>query len=58
MHGMKMERVAAALGHADTSVTYNTYLHFFPDSWDEDMERFSAGLAAPSARVTPLQREA
>ena len=56
MHGMKMERVAAALGHADTSITYKTYPHFFPDSWDEDMERFSAGLVAPSARVTPLRQ--
>ncbi|MDJ0335362.1 site-specific integrase [Salinibacterium sp. G-O1] len=58
MHGMAMERVAAALGHADTGITYKTYLHFFPDQWDADMARFSAGLASPSARVTPLQREA
>lgn len=56
--GMPMERVAAALGHADTSITYKTYLHFFPDAWDSDMARFEASLAAPSARVTPLQREA
>lgn len=55
---MKMEKVAAALGHADTSVLYKTYLHFFPDSWDDDMDRFEASLAALSARVTPLQREA
>lgn len=53
-----MERAAGALGHADTSVTYKTYLHFFPDAWDADMARFEESLAAPSARVTPLQREA
>lgn len=58
MHGMAMERVAAALGHADTGITCKTYLHFFPDRWEADMARFSAGLAAPNARVIPLQREA
>ncbi len=57
-HGMAMERVAAALGHADTGVTYKTYLHFFPDQWDADMARLSAGLAAPDAQVTPLRRKA
>lgn len=50
--------VAAALWHADTSITYKTYLHFFPDPCDADMARFEASLAAPSVRVTPLQREA
>jgi integrase len=58
MHGMAMERVAAALGHADTGITYKTYLHFFPDQWDANMARFSAGLSTPDARITPLQREA
>ncbi|CAN5275031.1 hypothetical protein BH09ACT3_BH09ACT3_14930 [soil metagenome] len=58
LSGMPMERVAAALGHADTSITYKTYLHFFPDAWDADMARFEASLGSLSARVTPLQREA
>lgn len=44
-----MERAAAALGHAGASVTFKTYLHFFPDPWDADMARFEANFAAPSA---------
>jgi hypothetical protein len=55
---MPMARVAVALGHSGTDLLFKTYLHFFPDQWDEDMARFSASLAAPSALVTPLQREA
>lgn len=58
MHGIAMERVAAALGHADTGIIYKTYLHFFPDQWDADRARFSARLTTPDARTTPLQREA
>lgn len=55
LSGMPMERVAAALGHADTGITYKTYLHFFPDQWDAYMARFEASLGAPSARVIPLR---
>ena len=53
-----MERVATALGQADTGKTYKTYLHFFPDLWDADVACFSAGVSTPDARITPLQREA
>lgn len=55
--GMPLEMVAAALGHADTGITYKTYLHFFPDQWARYMAGMDAFLAAPDAQVTPLRRE-
>lgn len=55
---MPLEMVAAALGHADTGITYKTYLHFFPDQWSRYMAGMDAFLAAPDAQVTPLKREA
>ena len=54
--GMPLEMVAAALGHADTGVTYMTYLHFFPDQWARYMAGMDAFLAAPDAQVTLLHR--
>ena len=55
--GMPLEMVAAALGHADTGITYKTYLHFFPDQWSRYMAGMDAFLAAPDAQVT-LSRSA
>lgn len=54
--GMPLEMVAAALGHADTGVTYKTYLHFFPDQWAWYMAGMDAFLAAPDAQITSLRR--
>ena len=54
--GTPLEMVAAALGHADTGVTYSTCLHFFP--WARYMAGVDAFLAAPDAEVTPLHRAA
>lgn len=55
---MPMKQVATALGHADTGVTYKRYRHIFRDALDAHIGRFEASLAAPSAPITPLQREA
>lgn len=49
--GMPLARVARVLGHADTTMTYKVYLHFFPDDFTADMERLDAYIA-------PTQRPA
>lgn len=49
--GMPLARVARVLGHADTTMTYKVYLHFFPDDFTADMERLDAYIA-PTQRPT------
>lgn len=56
--GMKLERVAAALGHADTSTTYKVYLHFFKDDYDEDMERSDVKYQRHSPPAVTALRQA
>lgn len=56
--GMKLERVAAALGHAGTSTTYKVYLHFFKDDYGEDMGRSDAKYQRHSPPAVTTLRQA
>ncbi|OJX63900.1 MAG: hypothetical protein BGO95_06870 [Micrococcales bacterium 73-13] len=61
--GMPLARVSRILGHADTTITYKVYLGFFPDDFQQDMDRLDAYLAPTAAPVQdvvelPFRREA